>query len=86
MREGSRLLWADAVCINQADDAERGSQVGMMGRIYGQAARTLVWLGDGSLDSGRAVDVLKDIVATEPDKENSAHPTDHEKRARLDCV
>lgn len=39
-------LWADALCINQADIKERNSQVKMMGRIYSSAERVLVWLGD----------------------------------------
>ncbi|KAK7980030.1 hypothetical protein PG989_012487 [Apiospora arundinis] len=33
----SLLLWADAVCINQQDLAERGQQVSMMGLIYAKA-------------------------------------------------
>lgn len=41
----SRVLWADAVCINQADAAEKGSQVLLMPYIYAQATSVLVWLG-----------------------------------------
>ena len=40
-----RLIWADAVCIDQADTAERGHQVKMMCNIYSSARRVLVWLG-----------------------------------------
>ncbi|KAK4647376.1 uncharacterized protein QC761_0000320 [Podospora bellae-mahoneyi] len=40
-----RILWVDAVCINQEDMDERNSQVMLMGEIYSKAARTLVWLG-----------------------------------------
>lgn len=43
-----RMLWIDAICINQGDtdDAvtERNGQVAMMGEIYLKAARVLVWL------------------------------------------
>lgn len=59
LKERPRVLWADAVCINQADDEERGCQVQMMGKTYGKAGRTLVWLGDESEDSGRAINVLE---------------------------
>src|SRR3569833_2862647 len=38
------FLWIDAVCINQDDAAERGSQVLLMGDIYRHAERTRVWL------------------------------------------
>ncbi|KAF2461212.1 heterokaryon incompatibility, partial [Lineolata rhizophorae] len=41
----TRILWVDAVCINQGNIAERDAQVRMMGDIYRMAARVLVWLG-----------------------------------------
>ena len=45
-REDSRVLWIDSICINQADNAEKSHQVGMMGAIYEQSQRCLLWLGD----------------------------------------
>lgn len=50
-KHDEKTLWVDAVCINQADNVEKGPQVQMMGQIYSKAARVLVWLGpaaDGS--------------------------------------
>ncbi|KAF4334681.1 heterokaryon incompatibility [Fusarium beomiforme] len=47
-----RVLWIDAICINQGDMAERNAQVNLMQKVYGQAEKVLVWLGeptDGSL-------------------------------------
>ncbi|KAK4074706.1 uncharacterized protein Triagg1_4855 [Trichoderma aggressivum f. europaeum] len=43
----SMPLWADAVCINQADVAERSSQVSIMDRIYSSATTVFVVLGAG---------------------------------------
>jgi Heterokaryon incompatibility protein (HET) len=44
-----RRLWADQICINQSDVAERSQQVQFMNRIYEHASHVLVWLGpDGS--------------------------------------
>ncbi|RYN30165.1 hypothetical protein AA0115_g4773 [Alternaria tenuissima] len=40
-----RLLWADALCINQKDDQEKGHQVQRMGEVYANAKCVLVWLG-----------------------------------------
>lgn len=40
-----RALWADSVCINQGDEAEKGQQVALMGRIYQTSRRTLICLG-----------------------------------------
>jgi len=43
-------LWADAICINQEDDKERGHQVMQMGDIYKSADEVLIWLGPSSHD------------------------------------
>jgi hypothetical protein len=38
-------LWVDALCINQDDEEEKGSQVNQMGRVYAMAEEVIVWLG-----------------------------------------
>ena len=53
-----KKLWADAICINQSDDKEKGSQVALMGDIYRNASRTWVWLGVESDDSDAAIDSI----------------------------
>ncbi|KAH6714731.1 heterokaryon incompatibility protein-domain-containing protein [Leptodontidium sp. MPI-SDFR-AT-0119] len=40
-----RYLWADAICINQNGLDERCQQVGIMGSIYAEASRVIIWLG-----------------------------------------
>jgi hypothetical protein len=40
-----RRLWADQICINQANMAERSQQVQFMNHIYKNASHVLVWLG-----------------------------------------
>jgi hypothetical protein len=47
-RYRSRLVWADAVCINQYDGTEKGHQVKRMGSVYENAEEVLVWLGKDS--------------------------------------
>lgn len=42
----SRWLWCDAICINQADDAEKSHQVNMMMAIFSKAKRVTAWLGE----------------------------------------
>jgi hypothetical protein len=37
--------WIDSICINQKDEAEKTVQVQMMGHIYHEANRVVVWLG-----------------------------------------
>ncbi|PKK50013.1 hypothetical protein CI102_7199 [Trichoderma harzianum] len=41
-----RVLWIDALCINQADNQEKTQQVRLMGEIYSKAQRVLIWLGN----------------------------------------
>ncbi|KAH6663664.1 heterokaryon incompatibility protein-domain-containing protein, partial [Halenospora varia] len=46
----TRLLWADAICINQNDSKEKNIQIKLMRRVYRTAHRVLVWLGSGVED------------------------------------
>jgi hypothetical protein len=50
--EGPRVLWVDALCINQEDSAERSQQVGLMQFIY-QTHHVIVWLGDSPISLRR---------------------------------
>ncbi|KAI9155682.1 HET-domain-containing protein [Paramyrothecium foliicola] len=40
-----RLLWVDAVCINQETLQEKSQQIRLMGHIYKYAKTVLIWLG-----------------------------------------
>lgn len=46
----SRILWVDAICINQQNDTERSQQVGLMRRIYSQASKVVIWLRSRKCD------------------------------------
>ncbi|KAI0097518.1 heterokaryon incompatibility protein-domain-containing protein [Nemania sp. FL0031] len=48
--ETARVIWVDAICINQADGQERAHQVSLMGQLYSEAKTTTIWLDDSSLD------------------------------------
>lgn len=43
--DACRMLWADAICINQGYNDEKNHQVKNMRRIYENSSTTLVWLG-----------------------------------------
>jgi hypothetical protein len=51
LRDEPRLLWIDAVCINQTDNVEKTKQATLMRKIYENAVRVLVQLGEGSEES-----------------------------------
>jgi hypothetical protein len=38
-------IWVDAICINQQNDSERSNQVAVMGQIYRNCFRVVVYLG-----------------------------------------
>lgn len=60
LADKERLLWVDAICINQADVAERSAQVRIMHRIYKTASRVLIFLGEGNVVTDQAIAVLED--------------------------
>ncbi|KAJ5116150.1 hypothetical protein N7456_000498 [Penicillium angulare] len=41
-----QFFWIDQITINQGDLEERTEQVSQMGRIFQQARRVIIWLGD----------------------------------------
>jgi hypothetical protein len=43
-RTHTRLLWLDAICIDQKSIVERNHQVSIMATVYSRARRVLVWL------------------------------------------
>ncbi|RTE73550.1 hypothetical protein BHE90_012033 [Fusarium euwallaceae] len=48
-RVGARIIWVDAMCIQQKDHQERESQVTMMGNIYERCLRAIVYLGEDAV-------------------------------------
>jgi ankyrin repeat protein len=62
-----RVLWIDALCINQEDIREKSHQVQMMREIYITAERVLVWLGEADIESHR---VLQTVAAGSETREH----------------
>jgi hypothetical protein len=61
LQDRERILWVDALCINQADLSERMHQVSRMSSIYGQASQVVVWLGEGWDGSDVAMEFLRKL-------------------------
>ncbi|KAK1068776.1 hypothetical protein LTR74_005434 [Friedmanniomyces endolithicus] len=56
----ARTLWMDAVCVNQADVAERNAQVQKMKSIFSDAQRVLVYVGEAANDSAVLLESVRD--------------------------
>ncbi|ENH72736.1 Heterokaryon incompatibility protein 6, OR allele [Fusarium oxysporum f. sp. cubense race 1] len=64
-----RMLWVDALCIDQTNIKERGHQVNRMGEIYKKADKVVVWLGYLSGNATKlksAITILEAQVAELP--------------------
>src|SRR6266480_522213 len=64
-----KWVWIDMICINQDDISERSEQVRLMGAIYSQAIRTLIWVGP-EFDSCSAAWLLIDQIYEVFQREN----------------
>jgi Heterokaryon incompatibility protein (HET) len=63
----TRLLWVDAICINQQSNVEKSIQITLMGDIFRSAKTVLVWLGPLSLHSLWSMEYLE-VLASESER------------------
>ncbi|KAK3058902.1 hypothetical protein LTR09_000467 [Extremus antarcticus] len=52
---GTRLLWCDAICIDQTNMSEKAQQVHRMDTVFSEAEQVLAWVGD-------EMDVMTDLT------------------------
>ncbi|KAK1715448.1 heterokaryon incompatibility protein-domain-containing protein [Colletotrichum acutatum] len=57
-----RLLWIDAVCINQQDRSEVNLQVKRMWAVYRYASKVIVFLGEGTANTHHAIDLIQTLA------------------------
>lgn len=57
-------LWADALCINQADLEEKNQQIPLMGTIFSSAELVISWLGPENLSVHLGIDTI-DLLHSE---------------------
>ncbi|KXJ84718.1 heterokaryon incompatibility protein-domain-containing protein [Microdochium bolleyi] len=60
---GAITIWADQLCINQTDEAEKEHQVQMMGRIYSEAELVIGWIGLSTPENQLALKAFKAVGA-----------------------
>jgi hypothetical protein len=54
-----RIIWVDAICIDQKNTKEKEQQIQVMAKIYSQANRVLVWLGEAADNSDQALEEIR---------------------------
>ena len=74
-----RRIWADQICIDQDDLAERSQQVQFMNAIYRNASGVLVWLGNDDRDeAATAFRFVRELAAVfQDDSKNTKFYKDH---------
>jgi hypothetical protein len=83
-RHWERVLWVDAVCINQGDDGEKQDQIRLMANIYSQASRVVVWLGEAGDESGdSALQEIRRVAAEEMSSGNVLNINEETKQGVL---
>ena len=66
-----RILWADAICINQQDTDERNQQVQLMRQIYEMAERVVVWLGVETQFTYLGMPLIPRLVAADKKRDST---------------
>ena len=56
-----RVIWNDALCINQPDIPERNAQVARMNVLYSKASRVVIFLGEEGEDGGIATEFFQEM-------------------------
>jgi hypothetical protein len=78
-----RILWIDAICINQNDIDERNHQVTQMGAIYKNALWTVVWLGLAESSTSECAALLNKYIVSIGTREERMIDPSREKREKL---
>jgi hypothetical protein len=70
----SRVIWIDAICIDQANKKEKEDQIPLIVEIYAKARRVVVWLGEAEDEGDRALEEIRLIGEGIPIHLSNAKP------------
>ena len=63
MEPKNKVIWIDAICINQDDISERDCQVLLMSSIYRSSKKLIVWVGFETNGSAEAFKIFEEAYA-----------------------
>jgi len=69
-----RILWVDAVCINQKDNNEKSKQIPLMRDIYACARSVLIWLGPSFPGVKTAFEILPYLTFVGVERHSTGKP------------
>lgn len=62
-KKEAKVMWIDALCINQEDKREKSAQVPLMGFIFKNARQVIAWLGDETEHTQEVFAFIEDLPA-----------------------
>jgi Heterokaryon incompatibility protein (HET) len=83
LEDSDRLLWIDAICINQSDIPERNWQVTQMNVIYRSAMQVIAWLGPPTKGSDLIFSALSAFQASH---DGNAHLLTENNKDICECL
>lgn len=69
----SKVIWVDAVCINQEDREEKSKQIPLMGEIFASAKLAHVWLGHSFCGAKEAFGVFRYLALLGLERQPRGH-------------
>lgn len=69
-----RVLWIDALSIDQSNLTERNHQVSLMAAIYSSATKVAIYLGEASEDSELAIDFILECYDPSSNTNSLSYP------------
>jgi hypothetical protein len=81
-----RLLWIDAICIDQGNIKERNHQVALIGMIYNRASKVIVWLGSPDATSVLAFNSMNSTKWAETFNPSKDLATIIERNGKLNAI
>ncbi|KIW03416.1 uncharacterized protein PV09_05191 [Verruconis gallopava] len=64
----TKVLWVDAICMNQKDIDEKNKQLPLMAEVYKKAQNVCIWLGEATPMNVISMDLISELKQTPIDE------------------
>ncbi|KAK0649924.1 heterokaryon incompatibility protein-domain-containing protein [Cercophora newfieldiana] len=79
VEDGARTIWADGICINQADNKEKSHQVQNMANVYRFATGVITYIGEtvcGYKDAKKSLELVDKLIQLAESRKRRSFPVD----------